>query len=278
MAEKEKEGKPAKGGGKKPPKAPKENQAYLYTLEGEVAGTVDLPAAFFAPVRTDLIRRAVTAYRANRRQPYGPSPKAGMRHAVSTWGKGRGVARVQRITGGRTAAESPGAVGGRRAHPPTPEKRLSKKMNRKERRLARSSALAATRDPELVAARGHRFRSDITLPVVVEDDVEELEETRGAIEFLRAIGVYDDVERSRRGRKVRRGRGTMRSRRYKQPVGPLVVLSNGGEAARGFSNLPGIQVVAPAGLNAELLAPGGDPGRLTIFSQQALGELEELIQ
>ena len=33
------------------------------------------------------------------RQPYGSEAGAGIRHSVSTWGKGRGVARVQSYPG-----------------------------------------------------------------------------------------------------------------------------------------------------------------------------------
>ena len=51
---------------------------------------------------------------------------------------------------GRTAVESPGNVGGRRAHPPRPEKNWAKKVNKKERRRARNSALSATSEPDLI--------------------------------------------------------------------------------------------------------------------------------
>jgi len=37
-----------------------------------------------------------------------------------------------------------------------------------------------------------------------------------------------------------------------------------------FGNLPGVDVVNAAALNAEVLAPGGDAGRLTVFSEGAL--------
>ena len=87
------------------PKRP--TKVNLYSTTGKAKKKIDLPKVFFVEVRTDLIRRAVKASQANRRQPYGPNPNSGMRHAVVTWGKGRGVARVQRITQGRTAAESP---------------------------------------------------------------------------------------------------------------------------------------------------------------------------
>jgi large subunit ribosomal protein L4e len=37
-----------------------------------------------------------------------------------------------------------------------------------------------------------------------------------------------------------------------------------------FRNMPGVEVVTPEQLSTERLAPGGHPGRLTIFSVQAL--------
>jgi large subunit ribosomal protein L4e len=37
-----------------------------------------------------------------------------------------------------------------------------------------------------------------------------------------------------------------------------------------FRNLPGVEVVNPSNLSTERLAPGGDPGRLTLISMQAL--------
>jgi large subunit ribosomal protein L4e len=38
----------------------------------------------------------------------------------------------------------------------------------------------------------------------------------------------------------------------------------------GLKNLPGIELTKPEGLNAENLAPGGLPGRLTLFTESAL--------
>ena len=109
----------------------------VYGVNGDVASQVDVPAVFSTPYRPDIIKKAVLAAAANKRQPYGPSKGAGMRHSVSTWGKGRGVARVQRIAAGRMATESPNNVSGRRAHPPVPERNWSMKINQKERALAR---------------------------------------------------------------------------------------------------------------------------------------------
>jgi large subunit ribosomal protein L4e len=242
----------------------------VYDLKGEVSRELDLPESFKSVLRTDVIRRAVTAIEANARQPYGPKPTAGMRHSVETWGKGRGVSRVQRLMGSSTAAQSPNNVGGRRAHPPKVEKDLGKKINKKELLFAKLSALHATSDPALVKARGHKFNDGLTVPIVVKDEFESVKTTRDAVQALSSIGVYDDVERAINGKNIRAGRGKMRGRRYRTPRSLLIVLSKECEGSRSVRNLPGVDVATPTGLNASLLAPGGDPGRLMLISEGAL--------
>jgi len=242
----------------------------VYDLKGEVTGERDLPAAFNTEVRPDVIHRAVVAIEANRRQPYAPRPYAGAQHSVETWGKGRGVSRVQRIKGSSTAAQSPNNVGGRRAHPPKVDKDLGKKINKKELLLAKMSALSATGRAELVKARGHQFKEELTVPVVVKDDIETVKTTKEAVEVLESIGVYDDVIRAAEGKRVRAGRGKMRGRRYRMPRSLLVVLSSECVGERSLRNLPGVEVATPTELNASMLAPGGDPGRLVIVSEKAL--------
>jgi len=249
----------------------------VYSMEGKKKGKVDLPSSFEEEVRPDIIRRAVNACRANRRQPYGPSKKAGMRHATSSPDKGRGVARVQRLTQyGNTAAESPNNVGGRRAHPPKPEKDLGKKINKKEKRKARRSALAATCDGELVKKRGHKVDSeDIVFPLVLEKGVQDISKTSEAIELLENIGVYSDIKRAHDGRNVRAGKGKARDRKHRKPVSLLVVLPKDSDGIKAFSNLPGVNVKTPDRVTVEDLAPGGDIGRLTLFSVEALNKMED---
>jgi len=173
-----------------------------------------------------------------------------------------------------TGAQAPGTVGGRRAHPPRPDKVWAKKINEKERRMARNAALSALKESEIVAARGHHFKEALSLPVIVEDGLETLEPeggaTREGVKILDRLGVLSDVERAKEGRHVRAGRGKMRGRRYRQPRSLLVVVKDPTKVRRLFGNLPGIEVVSPSGLNAEVLAPGGDPGRLAVFSEGAL--------
>jgi len=242
----------------------------VYDLEGKVTGETILPEIFNIEYRPDIIRRAVTAIEANKRQPYAPSPTAGMRHSVSTWGKGRGVSRVQRLMGSSTAAQSPNNVGGRRAHPPKVEKDLGKKINRKELMLGKLGALRATSEAVLVKARGHRFDEKLTVPIIVKDDFEDIKSTHEAVKALSSIGVYDDVQRAIDGKNIRAGRGKMRGRRYRIPKSLLVVVSKECKGGRSVRNLPGIDVVTPNALNASVLAPGGAPGRLMLVSESAL--------
>lgn len=249
----------------------------VYNMKGKKKGKVDLPTSFDEEIRPDIIKRAVDASRANRRQPYGPSKESGMRHATSSPEKGQGQSRVQRLTQyGNRAAESPNNVGGRRAHPPKPEKELGKKVNRKEKRKARRSALAATSDGDLVVDRGHRVEKDgVSFPIVLEKGVQDISKTSEAIELLEELGVYSDVERAHDGKKVRAGKGKSRDRKYRQPVSLLVVLPEDSEGLNAFSNLPGVTVKTPDRVTVEDLAPGGDLGRLTLFSVQALNQMED---
>ena len=251
----------------------------VYSVAGKKKGKVNLPKAFDAEIRTDLIRNAVTRARANRRQPYGPGARAGMHHSVEQWGKGRGTARIMRVKGERRGAQSPGTVGGRKAHPPKPEKDWSQKMNRKEKHAARISALSATAHKEFVEARGHKFDDKLTLPIVMEEDFERLHEdteeghTQEMIDVLDTLGVFDDVERARLGRHQRAGHGKMRGRRFRTPKSLLVVVEDVDAMRPYFRNLPGVEVVTPSTMSTERLAPGGDPGRLTIITMQALEQM-----
>jgi large subunit ribosomal protein L4e len=262
-------------------------EATIRTITGEKSGSITLPAAFEEPFRPDLIRKAFTVERANKRQPYGPSKGAGMRHAVSTWGKGRGVARVQRLTQGRNAAESPNNVGGRRAHPPVVEKDWSEKINKKEFKKAVRSAIGATALPDIVRKRGHRFEEDLELPLVIEGQFEHLHDkiteskedisyTRKVRQTLEKLGVGDDLVRAKEGRHIRAGRGKLRGRKYRVPRSVLVVLSEFNGMEKAINNLAGVEVTTPERLTVESLAPGGDPGRLTIFTEQAIKKLEEI--
>ena len=245
----------------------------VYGVNGGVAGTVEVPEAFTTPYRPDIIKKAVLAAAANGRQPYGPGARSGMRHAVSFRGKGTGSARNQRIHGLGKAGESPNNVSGRRAHPPVPERIWAQKINKKEAKIARASALAATGCADCVKARGHQFDDSVSFPIVVEDALNDVKATSEVIEVLEKIGVGYDLDRAKEGRKIRAGRGTMRNRKYRTPVSVLIVVADDERNAPIFksaANIPGVTVEEVKTLNTSILAPGGDAGRLTVYTNAAI--------
>ncbi|MDG6220802.1 MAG: 50S ribosomal protein L4 [Candidatus Thermoplasmatota archaeon] len=251
----------------------------LYSMDGKKKGEITLPGFFTAPVRKDLVHRAVVSAEANKRQVYGPSPEAGMRHVAEWPGKGRGMARTPRLNhGGGKGAVAPNTVSGRRAFPPLVTKDYTKKINRKEAKLARMCAAAATASTELVASRGHKFSQDLQLPIVVENKIVEMGSTKTAIAMLSEMGVADDLARAKNGKHVRAGRGKMRGRKYKQPKSILLVIAPGEDGktagkAKGFRNLSGVDVVSVKSLGTSHLAPGGDVGRLVLYTEDAIEEM-----
>jgi large subunit ribosomal protein L4e len=88
----------------------------------------------------------------------------------------------------------------------------------------------------------------------------------------------DDVVRAKNGRKIRAGRGKTRGRKYKTPKGPLLVVGEDKGISLGARNHPGVDVVVVDNINAELLAPGTHPGRLTIYTKSAIEKVGELFQ
>jgi len=246
----------------------------IYDLNGEVKNKIDLPEIFNHPIRLDIIKKAFDVLRANKRQPYGADSLAGKRHATASAGKGLGVSRVPRLTqvGSRRAARAPGTVGGRRAHPPKAEKNWKEKINKKEKQIAIKSALSALTNKEIVKQRGHKFDEKITLPLVVDDKFKDIKKTKEVIEVLKKLRVYEDIERAEKGKHIRAGKGKRRGRKYKIPKSILIVSSRG-DIHKSAANLPGLDIITPNQINIEYLAPGGNPGRLTIFTEEALKQI-----
>ena len=249
-------------------------------------GTANLPAQFNEPVRQDLIKRAVLAIYANSRQPYGADPEAGKKsHAKLSRRRraykgsyGHGISRVPRKIMSRsgtqfnwTGAFSPNTVGGRRAHPPKAEKIWKQKVNKKENRKAIRSAIAATLIKHLVESRGHRVPSEY--PFVVESKIESISKTKDLVSALEKLGFGDELARA--DRKIRAGKGKSRGRKYKKTRGMLIVFSNDCPLRKAANSILGVEAVGIKCINAETLAPGAIPGRMTIFTEGAIELMEK---
>jgi len=249
----------------------------VFDLEGKVVGKLKVPTVFKTPLRPDVIKRAVVALQSHRFQPQGRDPLAGKRRSVESLGAGHGIARVPRLRGGEQRATfAVGTVGGRSAHPPVSQKKIAKNIPKKEMRLALRSALAATASKETVASRGHIIEEVRDLPLVVVDDIQGLKKTSQVEEAFLKLGVWPDVIRVKESLKERAGKGKRRGRRMKHAVGPLLVVAENGGIVQAARNILGADVSTVKNLNAELLAPGTHPGRLTIWSSSAFEKLDEL--
>ena len=97
--------------------------------------------------------------------------------------------------------------------------------------------------------------------------------TKEIIKVLKNLGLEQDLLRLKR--KIRAGKGKLRGRKYKSNTGPLIVVSNKCKLIESANNILGVDVVQVNQLNAELLAPGAVPGRLTIFTEKALEIMEK---
>lgn len=256
----------------------------VYDLNGTRVREIKLPKVFTTPVRADLIKRAVLAMQANRRQAFGTNILSGLRTSAHYHGvkdtrysmKNKEMARGPRVhesSPGQTyrMRRVPQAVGGREAHPPRVEKILIQKINEKEKRIAVQSAIAATAVKEIVTKRGHKFEAEV--PIVVSNEIENIIKAKDFEKVLSALKLDDEMERARI-KSIRAGKGKNRGRKYRKRKSLLVVAegSNLKKAARSF---PGIDVSSASQINAELLAPGCQPGRLVLWSENAIKKLEE---
>ena len=127
-----------------------------------------------------------------------------------------------------------------------------------------------------MASRGHAIEDVPQIPLIVTDSIEELTKTKEVEEALVHLGVLSDIYRARASRKIRAGKGKRRGRKMKQAVGPLIVVAENKGLVDAASNIPGVGIVMVNDLNAEILAPGGHPGRLTLWTNGAIERLDKL--
>jgi len=252
-------------------------------LTGEATGTtLALPQVLSAPIRSDITHFVFRNMAKNHRQANGVAPRAGHMTSAESWGTGRAVARIPRVSGGGTHRSGQGAFGNmcrgghmfapkviwRRWHRPTP---LTMK------RYAVASALAATAVPALVMARGHRITGIQEVPLVVSvESLATVSKTKQAVEVLKKLGAWADIERVIASHKLRTGKGKLRNRRYVQRRGPLIVYKEKGTLLRAFRNIPGIELCHVSRLNLLQLAPGNHLGRFVIWTSDAFAELDNV--
>ncbi len=242
-------------------------KAQVFSIDGRALREVKLPECFDAEIRHDIIKRAYESEQGALRQPYGAYPLAGIE--VSASGKikhgrrkyktscGYGISRIPRKIMTRRGnrfywqgAFIPGTRKGRQAHPPKAEKSWLKKINKKEKTLAFRAAIAATASLAEVE-RKYNKKIEIRLPVVIEERITELK-TKQAIEAIKKIfGENYHVFKNKK----------------------ILLISKKEPKANIFETL-NPEDLRKIGMIK--LASGCQAGRLVIYTENALVELEKL--
>jgi len=261
-------------------------KANLLSIDGKEKGKIDLPKIFSGEIREDIVAKVLEIKK--KKQPYSPSPVGGKQHSASgkivhrrhVWKSqyGRGMSRIPRMALSRkgsqfnwVGAEVPSTRGGRRAHPPKVLSMINTlKVNKKEMKIALASAISATADKKTIIKKYARLKNKEIqeLPLVVESKFVSLK-TKELISSLKKILTKDLFEVALKKKKIRSGKGKLRGRKYKNNAGLLIVVSKNEKL-----KIKGFDVAKIENLSVVDLAKGG-PGRLTIYTEQAIKQLGE---
>ncbi len=260
-------------------------KSHILDIEGKKTKEINLPSVFSAPVRKDIVEKVLEAKKT--KQPYAPSLTGGkhhsasgkMRHRRHVWQThyGSGRSRIPRKVMSRrgtqfnwVGAEVASTRGGRRAHPPKIIAMMGeKRINKKELRIALISALSATARADILALKYKRLEESkiANLPFIVEGKIVSLK-TKDLISAVKKILGETLFEVALKVKTQRAGIGKMRGRRYKSNAGLLIVVGNNEKLK---TNLFETKNLKSLGVND--LAKGG-LGRLTLYTEQAIKELE----
>jgi large subunit ribosomal protein L4e len=239
-----------------------------------------MPTVLKAPIRLDIVHFVHYNLNKNRRQAHAVKSNAGMQHSAESWGTGKAVARIPRVSGSGTRRSSQGAFGnmcrkGRMFAPLKIWRRWHRKVNLNEKRHAVASAVAATAVPSLNMARGHRIMEVPEIPLVLDNL--NVSKTKELISILNKFGVTDELTRTSSSRKIRQGKGKMRGSTYKIKKGPLIIHNDDDtEIKKAARNIGGLDICNVHRLNILTLAPGGHLGRFVIWTKSAFSALNSI--
>merc|ERR1712166_690322 len=253
----------------------------VYDNKGEMSAKDSaMPAVFSAPIRDDVVSFCHTAMAKNRRQAHGVFWQQGHQHSAESWGTGRAVARIPRISGSGTHRSGQAAFGnqcrkGRMFAPLHIWRKWHRKINTTQKRHAVASALAASACAPLVLARGHRVMDVPELPLVAGGL--NTNNTKSLLAMVKQLGAAADLDRVRKSKKTRAGQGKYRYSRFTMRKGPLVVFNDEDNSLkRAARNLPGVDTCSVNALNLLQLAPGGHLGRFVIYTKAAFEALDKI--
>lgn len=254
---------------------------YKFDDVSEKAGVIAMPHVLASPLRPDWVQYIHMSMAKNSRMPYAVGPKVGYETAAESWGTGRAVARIPRAPGGGTHRAGQGAFGnmcrgGGMFAPTKTWRKWHRRINLREKRNAVVTALAASTLPPLVMARGHRIDDVRELPIVVTNGIQNLTRTRPAVKALEQLGLKQEMTKVINSKVIRAGRGKVRGRKYMMRKGPMVVYKEDKGIVRAMRNIPGVNTACVTRLNLMKLAPGGNFGRLIVWTEDAFRHLNKM--
>jgi len=256
-------------------------KAQIINKSGKEGKSIVLPKNFSSEIRKDIVQKVFEAQK--REHSYGVMPGAGAGYSASGISRkkrhewkvtyGKGISRIPRKIMSRhgssfnwVGATATNTRGGRTAHPPRSEKNQFRKINKKELLIAMNSCFSASVNRELL----NKFyeTKNIKVPVVVSEEVLKMK-TRDFLVFLKEI-FREIYKKALKIKSRRSGKGKMRGRKYKSSAGVLFVIGNKEEMKR-----KGIDVIRVADLKIADLTLDGKIGRLIVYTENAMREIEE---
>merc|ERR1711935_540430 len=246
----------------------------------ELESGVAMPDVFSTPIRNDIVHYIHSRLAKNRRQGHAVFYKAGAEHSAESWGTGRAVARIPRISGSGTSRAGQATFGNmcRKARMFAPLKiwrKIHRKVNVTQKRHAIAAALAASAVTPLIMARGHHGNNVPEFPLVINNLAQP--NTKSLLAVLNSFGAGEDLTKVRASKSIRSGHGRYRNSKYVMRKGPLIIHDEDGDALkRSARNLPGVDTCNVHRLNILQLAPGGHLGRFVIFTEGAFRALNKV--
>jgi large subunit ribosomal protein L4e len=247
----------------------------IYGIDGSVKGSMELPEVFSAPLRPEVIRRAVISEESYELQPQAHSVLAGMQTSARYYGRvhsyrsgrhmGRAIRPREKLGGGAQGKvrRIPSSTKGRRAHPHMVEKILIERINRKEYQMALASAIAAT-----------AYGKSTSVPLVVSNAIEAVKKTKDIMQVFDKLKLSAQIAQSHDPKLG--GRRYSVRRHFRSAL--LLVMGKECDALKAARNIPGVDACTVSSITVGKLAPGGNPGRQTLWSEDAAKSIEKSME
>jgi len=249
----------------------------VFQIDGSIKKSIELPDVFNVRVSMPIIKRAAIAEMTRKLQPQGHYALAGMQTtaayygAMSSYRTGRhmGIAiRPREKLGGGVQGKVkriPSATKGKRAHPHMIEKRLVEQINNKEYIQAIAGAIAST----MFEMQGAGIKR---APIIVSDDVESIDKTKQIIAMLKKLNLYEYIQERSKPSLKKGLRRSSRMRLFRKSL--LFIFSKNAKALKAARNIPGADACDVNSLTVNMLAPDGNAGRLTLWSESAINNIK----